>query len=116
MIDDPRFRTNADRLAHVEEIDAVVSGFIGTRTLAENLAFFEAAEVTVGPVYDAAGFETDPHIRGRGVLVEMKDAELGSLPMHDVVPRLSETPGALRRPAPALGEHEEEILAALGGG
>jgi crotonobetainyl-CoA:carnitine CoA-transferase CaiB-like acyl-CoA transferase len=115
MIDDPRFRTNADRLAHVEEVDAVVGAFIGARTLAENLAFFEAAEVTVGPVYDASGFETDPHVRGRGVLVEMADKELGSLPMHDVVPRLSGTPGALRRPAPALGEHEDEILAALRG-
>jgi crotonobetainyl-CoA:carnitine CoA-transferase CaiB-like acyl-CoA transferase len=114
MIDDPRFRTNADRLAHVDEVDAVVGAFIGARTLAENLAFFETAEVTVGPVYDASGFETDPHVQGRGVLVEMADDELGSLPMHAVVPRLSETPGALRRPAPALGEHEDEILAALG--
>ena len=116
MIDDPRFRTNADRLAHVEDVDAVVAAFIGARSLAENLAFFEAAEVTVGPVYDARGFEADPHVQGRGVLVEMADADLGSLPMHAVVPRLSETPGALRRPAPALGEHEQEILAALGDG
>jgi crotonobetainyl-CoA:carnitine CoA-transferase CaiB-like acyl-CoA transferase len=113
MIDDPRFRTNADRLAHVEEVDAVIGAFVGARSLAENLRFFEAAETTVGPVYDAAGFESDPHVRGRGVLVEMADAELGSVPMHAVVPRLSRTPGALRRPAPELGEHEAEIRAAL---
>ena len=116
MIDDPRFRTNSDRLEHVDEVDAVVGAFIGARTLHENLEFFGAAEVTVGPVYDAAGFETDPHVRGRGVLVEMADAELGSIPMHAVVPRLSGTPGALRRPAPDLGEHEAEILGPLGAG
>ena len=115
LIADPRFRTNADRLAHVDEVDAIVGAFVGARTLAENLAFFEAAETTVGPVYDARGFEADPHVRGRGVGVEMEDAELGSIPMHAVVPRLSATPGALRRPAPALGEHEAEIIAGLGG-
>jgi crotonobetainyl-CoA:carnitine CoA-transferase CaiB-like acyl-CoA transferase len=116
MIDDPRFRTNADRLAHVDEVDAVIGAFVGARSLAENLRFFEAAETTVGPVYDAAGFESDPHVRGRGVLVEMEDKELGSVPMHAVVPRLSRTPGALRRPAPDLGEHEAEIDALLGPG
>jgi crotonobetainyl-CoA:carnitine CoA-transferase CaiB-like acyl-CoA transferase len=113
MIEDPRFRTNSDRLEHVDAVDEIVGAFIGARTLAENLRFFEAAEVTVGPVYDAAGFETDPHVVGRGVLVEMADAELGGVPMHAVVPRLSGTPGALRRPAPELGEHEAEILGPL---
>jgi crotonobetainyl-CoA:carnitine CoA-transferase CaiB-like acyl-CoA transferase len=116
MIEDPRFRTNADRLAHVEEVDAAIGAFVGCRTLAENLRFFEAAETTVGPVYDAAGFEADAHVRGRGVLVEMQDAELGSVPMHAVVPRLSRTPGALRRPAPDLGQHEAEILGPLRAG
>jgi crotonobetainyl-CoA:carnitine CoA-transferase CaiB-like acyl-CoA transferase len=42
------------------------------------------------------------------------DGHVGSLPMHDVVPRLSATPGALRRPAPALGEHNAELLRELG--
>ena len=105
LIDDPRFRTNSDRLAHVGEIDAIIGDFVGLRTLEENLRFFGAAETTVGPVYDAAGFEQDPHVQGRGVLVEMEDEELGSIPMHA---------GALRRPAPKLGEHEAEINAPLG--
>jgi crotonobetainyl-CoA:carnitine CoA-transferase CaiB-like acyl-CoA transferase len=43
----------------------------------------------------------------------MHDDGLGSLPMHNVIPRLSATPGAMRRPAPAPGEHTEEILAEL---
>ena len=113
LILDPRFLTNAHRLANVAALDAVIQEFVGQRTLDENLAFFAEAETTVGPVYDAAGFELDPHVRGRGVLVEMEDRDLGSVPMHDVVPRLSGTPGALRRPAPALGEHEDEVMAML---
>lgn len=113
LIEDPRFLTNSHRLANVAALDAVIQDFVGQRTLSESLEFFAKAETTVGPVYDASGFELDPHVRERGVLVEMEDRELGSLPMHAVVPRLSGTPGALRRAAPALGEHEEEIMAML---
>jgi crotonobetainyl-CoA:carnitine CoA-transferase CaiB-like acyl-CoA transferase len=54
-----------------------------------------------------------PYVRGREAIVEMHDADLGSLPMHNVIPRLSATPGAMRRPAPALGEHTQEILEEL---
>jgi crotonobetainyl-CoA:carnitine CoA-transferase CaiB-like acyl-CoA transferase len=111
---DPRFRTNAGRLAHRDEIEAVVAGFIAERTQAEALAFFEAAEVTVGPVCDEADLADDPYVAEREVLVEVPDEAAGRLPMHNVVPRLSATPGALRRPAPALGEHNLEILRALG--
>ena len=64
-------------------------------------------------MYDAVGFGDDPHVQARGVLVEMEDAELGSVPMHAVCPRFSHTPGALRRPAPDLGQHDEEVLTSL---
>ena len=113
LIDDPRFRANADRLQHAEELEAIIQEFIAQRTLAENLAHFEAAEVTVGPVYDCAQFEADPHVKERGILVETPDAEMGSVPMPSVVPRLSRTPGSVRLPAPRLGEHDEEILGPL---
>jgi crotonobetainyl-CoA:carnitine CoA-transferase CaiB-like acyl-CoA transferase len=47
------------------------------------------------------------------VLVEVPDKDMGTVPMHDVVPRLSRTPGAIRTGAPDLGQHEAEILAPL---
>jgi crotonobetainyl-CoA:carnitine CoA-transferase CaiB-like acyl-CoA transferase len=112
--DDSRFRTNADRLAHREEVEAIVAGFIAARTQAEALAFFEAAEVTVGPVNDVADLADDPYVIEREVLIEVPDEGAGSLPMHNVIPRFSATPGALRRPAPALGQHNGEILRELG--
>ena len=114
MVDDPRFRTNADRLKNVEELDAIVQADIETRTLAENLAFFEKAQVTAGPVYDAGQLRADPHARERGVVVELPDPDMGVLPMHNIIPRLSKTPGAIRTPAPTLGQHNAEILAGLG--
>ena len=113
MIEDLRFRTNSARLDNVDAVDEAIQDFIGRRTLAENLAFFEKAEVTVGPVYDPPGFEADPHVKARGVLVEVPDKDMGTVPMHDVVPRLSRTPGAIRIGAPDLGQHEDEILGPL---
>ena len=114
MVDDPRFATNAARVRHIDLLDEAIGGFIGGMTRDEALAYFESREVTVGPVCDTAGVAEDPHVRGREVFVDLVDDEVGSLPMHQVVPRLSLTPGAIRRPAPALGEHTGEVLAELG--
>ena len=112
MIDDPRFRTNTDRVKNIDEADRPVAEFIKARTLAENLAVFEAAEVTAAPVYDIDQFIADPHVQAREIVIDLPDAEMGSVPMHNVVPRLSGTPGEIRTPAPALGEHNDAILGA----
>ena len=70
--------------------------------------------VTVGPVYSIADAMRDPHFRAREIIVDAEDGELGRVPMHNIVPRLSQTPGAWRRPAPLLGEHTDAILAEAG--
>jgi len=114
VIADPRFRTNSDRVRNAEACEAPIVAFIGARTLAENMEVFERAEVTAAPVYDIDQFMADPHVIAREILVDLPDDELGRLPMHNVIPRLSDTPGRLRRPAPALGEHTAEILGLLG--
>jgi formyl-CoA transferase len=114
MIDDPRFRTNTDRVKNIDEADRPVAEYIKARTLAENLSVFEAAEVTAAPVYDIDQFIVDPHVRAREIVTDLPDPEMGSVPMHAVVPRLSGTPGEIRTPAPALGEHNDAILGGLG--
>ena len=73
-----------------------------------------AGGVTVGPVYDVADGLADPHFQARRVFVDVEDPQLGTIPMPNIVPRLSATPGAWRRPAPQLGEHTDEVLAAAG--
>ena len=112
LIADPRFRTNADRLMHVDELDATIAGFIADRTLAETLRHFDRAGVTIGPVMDAERLDDDAYLAEREALVEVPDAEMpgGWMPMHGAVPRLSATPGILARPAPALGEHNAAVL------
>ena len=111
---DPRFKTNAERIKRRAEVDGIVGGFIKSRTLADNIAFFEQAGVTAAPVYDIAQFLEDPHVQARGIVVDAPDAEMGEVPMHDVVPRLSGTPGRLRAPAPAIGQHNDEIYGRIG--
>jgi crotonobetainyl-CoA:carnitine CoA-transferase CaiB-like acyl-CoA transferase len=114
MIEDARFCTNSARVAHRPLVDAAVGGWFATRTRDQALALMRQAGVTAGPVYDIADAVADEHFRERGIVVEVEDAELGSLPMHDIVPRLSQTPGVWRRPAPALGEHTDAVLAEAG--
>jgi crotonobetainyl-CoA:carnitine CoA-transferase CaiB-like acyl-CoA transferase len=114
LVEEPRYRTNAERVKNAAELDAIIGAFIGRMTLAENLEFFDRHEVTVGPIYDISQIMEDPHVLAREMVVDLPDDEMGAIPMHCVVPRLSATPGAIRRPAPGLGEHNAEVLGALG--
>jgi formyl-CoA transferase len=114
LIQDPRFRTNADRVKNAEALDAVIGDFVAQRTQAENVEFFERAEVTIGPIYDIAQIIGDPHFIDREVIADYPDDEMGAFPMHHVVPRLMGTPGSIRTPAPKLGQHNRELLAEVG--
>jgi formyl-CoA transferase len=110
LIGNPRYRTNNDRVKNAEELDAIIGEFIAQRTQAENVAFFEQAEVTIGPIYDITQILEDPHFIDREVIADYPDADMEAFPMHHVVPRLQGTPGSIRTPAPKLGQHNRELL------
>ncbi|GAA4337931.1 CoA transferase [Pigmentiphaga soli] len=114
MNDDPRFATNAARVRHRAEVDAIVGGWFAARTLAESLRAMDEADVTAGPVNEIPDVVADPHVREREVFVDVEDGELGQVKLYNVLPRLSETPGVWRYPAPDLGEHAREILSEIG--
>ncbi len=114
LIDNPRYKTNADRVKHAAELDAIIGAFVAQRTQAENVAFFEKADVTIGPIYDIAQIVEDPHVLARELLADYPDKDMGAYPMHHVVPRLSGTPASIRTPAPRIGEHNAALLAELG--
>jgi formyl-CoA transferase len=111
---DPRYSTNAARVQHAEDLDAIIGAFIAERTQAENVAFFEKAEVTIGPIYDISQIVEDPHVVERELVADYPDTDMGAFPMHHVVPRLSGTPGSIRTAAPHLGEHNRALLGELG--
>jgi len=115
LFNDPRFATNADRLANDEELDAMVAGFIAGLDQAACLALFRQHGVTVGPIYAPAQLLADPHVAQRGVYVQLDSGD-GTPPtvMHQVTPRLQGSPGSIRRAAPRRGQHTVELLQELG--
>ena len=114
MNNDPKFKTNADRVANRKEVDTIVSGWIGERTLKEVLEVFRREGITGGPIYDISQIVDDPHFQEREIIVDLPDKEMGVIPMHNIFPKLSNTPGTFRRAAPDLGQDNDEILGAAG--
>lgn len=114
LLEDARTRTNAARLKNIDLVDSSIQEFIGAHTREDVLLHFEATEVTVGPVMAADSLLDDSFVRQRESLVAVPDVDMGQMPMHNVVPRFSHTPGGIRSQAPSLGEHNLEILAEFG--
>jgi formyl-CoA transferase len=109
LLDDPRFRTNRDRVANVEALDEIVGAWVLGRTQAECIEQLVEAEVAVAPVADFKDLADDPHLKARHTLVAIDDPELGTLRMPDVLPKLSETPGKIRFAGLPMGVHNKEI-------
>lgn len=93
--------TFSGRIAARDEIDARMAEWCGARTLDEVLSEFEAAHAAAAPVYDMADIAVDPHYAARGSIVEVD-----GVPMQGLIARLSRTPGQIRWPGPALGQHD----------
>ncbi len=114
MIADARFSSNTARVKHRAQVDEAVGSWFAARRREEALKAMREAGVTAGPVYTIADAVADAHFRERGIIVDVEDAELGAVPMHNIVPRLSPSAGTWRRPAPRLGEHTDAVLAEAG--
>ncbi|MDB5914425.1 MAG: CoA transferase [Ramlibacter sp.] len=109
LVRDPRYKDNAARIANVETLDELIGGFVAQRTLQQNLEHFAGHQVTVGPVLNIDQLVQDRHVREREVLVQVPDAELGTITMHNVFPRLSRTPGSIRSTGPTLGQDQDLV-------
>ena len=108
LLEDPRFATNESRVKHAAEMDDAVQNVVGKRTLVENVRIIEDNKLTAHPVQTIADIESDEHWRARRLTVDI-GPKGQTVRMHDVVPRLSETPGEIRWPGGRLGEHTEEF-------
>ncbi len=110
MVDEPWFATGRGRYEHVDEIDRYVSDWIAARGRDEVIEAFSQAEAAIAPVYDARDIVEDPHIRETEMLIEVPDDELGPVLMHNVMWRMSETPGRIRHTGRPLGADTDEVL------
>jgi len=103
---------NAGRVARADEIDAAIGAWSAGRTVAEVLAVLDAAQVPAGRIYTVADIAADPHYRARGMLQAQPLADGSVLTLPGIVPKLSRTPGHHHRPAPGLGQDNEQVLSA----
>ena len=110
----PDLANNAGRVARVAEIDAAIGSWTATRDVDEVLPVMDAARVPAGRVYTAKDIHEDPHLRARDMILRQQTRDGYALDVPGIVPKMSETPGTLRSPAPHLGEDTEEVLREIG--
>ena len=111
---DPRYATHAARGENQAELDDIVSAWTRNWPLPELLALLETNGVPCGRIFRAPDMLEDPQFTARQSIVEVDHPVFGKVKMQNAFPRLSETPGSVRWPGPALGAHTWEVLESLG--
>jgi crotonobetainyl-CoA:carnitine CoA-transferase CaiB-like acyl-CoA transferase len=114
VIDEPWFATGAQRAEHADLLDGYVGSWIGERTREDVVTTFAEAGAAVAPVYSPADLVADEQVRARQMLVEVEDPDLGGLLQHNVLFRLSDTPGGIRFTGRAHAADTAEVLAEVG--
>jgi CoA:oxalate CoA-transferase len=109
LADDPRFKTNADRVAHMDETDAVVTEWTRTLPKMEVFARAKANRVPCAPVRTAPEVMHDPHMHERGMLEDVEHPELGRIVVQTTPLRLHGSAKPPMRPSPKVGQHNDEI-------
>lgn len=111
LADDPEFRGVGGRLRNTDTVNGYVQEWVGTRTVAEVIEAIgpNGAGVPCSPIYTPDQLLTHPQLLAREMILKFPHDKLGELVVPGVVPKLSDTPGAVRRPGPTLGEHTTEV-------
>jgi|UniRef100_UPI0035AED145 crotonobetainyl-CoA:carnitine CoA-transferase CaiB-like acyl-CoA transferase len=112
--EDPRFASNRDRMAHLDELVTLMNGVLRTRTRAHWQAAFDAAGVPAGPVHTVGEALTHPQTLARGMVVELEHPQAGKTQALGCPIHFSATPAQITRPAPLLGQHTRELMKEFG--
>ena len=114
LIDNPRFRDNAERVKHRRELADMLQKTFEGETTSHWLAKLDGAGIPTGPINTYDQVYADPHTRFRRMVETVTHPSAGESRILGVTVKLSDTAGSIRRPAPLLGQHTEEVLAELG--
>ncbi len=114
LAQDPALANNVGRVAQVGRIDAAIGQWAASRTQDEVLDCLNAARIPAGRIYDIADIAADPHYRAREMILDQPLPDGTPCQVPGIVPKLSATPGGIDAPAPALGQHTDQVLDALG--
>jgi formyl-CoA transferase len=117
LVDDPELQTNAGRVRHRDKIDEAIGEETQKRNLEAVMEILVAAGIPAGPIYSSADIVADPHFLARKMLeihqVEVEPGREEEVLFPSVVPKLTNSPGAVRWLGPSLGAHTDEILTSV---
>jgi crotonobetainyl-CoA:carnitine CoA-transferase CaiB-like acyl-CoA transferase len=114
LLEDARFKDLASRLANIDEVYSEVSKMVATRTTAEWLEVLGDTPVPTMIVNTLEDLLEDPHLKATGFWQSFDHPSEGRIRLPDIPTRFSESPGAIRRLPPRLGEHSVEVLREAG--
>jgi formyl-CoA transferase len=110
----PELADNAGRVGHVAMLDDAISQWTGRHPLDAVLQRLNDGRIPAGKIYDVADIAADPHYQARGMILDGALPDGTPVKLPGILPKLSETPGEVRRAAPTLGQDTDEVLAGLG--
>jgi formyl-CoA transferase len=110
LAQDERFSSHQARGRNSQELDEIIAGWTSSLDIEAVLEAMNEAAVPAGLVFTAADMFADPHFAARKTIVSVEHPQEGTVPMQNVAPRLSATPGSVRSPAPALGADNDYVL------
>ncbi|MEM6496320.1 MAG: CoA transferase [Pseudomonadota bacterium] len=110
LVEDSRFKTKADRVANNKELVPELEVFFKKQTTAALCEAFEERGIPAGPVMNHVEVFNDPQTLAREMVTQVEHTKVGKMKAIGVPVKLSDTPGAVRRAAPVLGEHTEEVI------
>ena len=112
---DPRFERNADRVDHLDELEAEIEATLSERSTDEWIEIIaEDAGVPAGPVYDVEEAMSNPQIEARGTITEVEHPELGEVPVIEHPLKFDGAESGFELPPPLLGEHNREVFREMG--
>jgi len=113
LINDERFDTPHARTANHAELEPILNEALMQRTTQEWIKEFDEIGLPCGPLNNIAQAAALPQVRAREMLVEVEHPVIGRLPLANTPVKLSRTPGGIKGPSPAVGQHTDEVLRAL---
>ncbi|SAK95184.1 L-carnitine dehydratase/bile acid-inducible protein F [Caballeronia glebae] len=114
LAEDPALARNDGRVRHSAMLDEAITAWTSHHSMDEVLATLEREDVPSGRIYSVADIVNDAHYCARDMLLQADLPGGASVKMPGIVPKLSDTPGEVRWPGPALGEHTQSVLESLG--
>lgn len=113
-LSDPRYASNALRVQHADALQADIEAVFTSHPTAHWVEALDAAAVPGGPVYSYQQVFDDPHVKARAMVVEMEHPIMGTIKTFGSPVKSSGELVSIRRAAPWLGQHSEEIVRSLG--